>query len=79
MNYKYKDSTIAYEEFNCVIDTPALTKEIRDTIQPDFIIWMDTVERDYTTLELPEEADIMIESFDYSVDAVIGRIMEGFM
>jgi tRNA uridine 5-carbamoylmethylation protein Kti12 len=78
LNYRYEDKGIALEETSCIIDAPALSKEERDNIKPNFIIWVNTVDKNGYTLEPPDDADIMIDSLDYSIDAVIGRIYKGF-
>lgn len=67
---------------NSICDFICPFEEARYIVKPDFIIWMDTIKESRfpdtdKIFETPDRANIVITSFDYSIDSIIKQI-EGF-
>lgn len=70
-------STISYDK--TIIDFVAPLQEMRDTINPTFTIWMNTVQSSQypdtdAMFEPPLITDITITSFDYDINDIITQI-----
>lgn len=64
-----------------IADFVAPTKEIRDIFNPDFTIWMNTIQESpyedtNKVFEIPtlDEVDIIISSFDYDLEKILNKI-----
>jgi adenylylsulfate kinase len=68
------------QDGNYICDFVCPLNETRLIFAADFTIWMNTIEsgrfEDTNKMfERPNTCDVLIESFDYSIDAVIERIL----
>ena len=66
-----------------ILDFIAPTHEIRDIVKPDFIIWMNTTQTsqfpDTDIMFIPPyNADIIITSFDYNINAIEQEIRKKY-
>lgn len=73
-------AAISEDEF-VVIDAVCPLTGTRDTINPDFIIWMNTIEKSKYAdtnemFQKPENADIIIDSFQYNIEEIINRVKQ---